>query len=198
MTEEETPEVEAESVEEEVETEEEVEAEEAQEEVIEAPEKEEKEIPVRSNASYIIERKNKKIEKLQEQVEKEADPVMERLERIEKLQLEQADDRDLSALFEEEPDARKYEKEIKAYMEHEAYSQVPPSEIYKMVSYNDFQSKKDSKREAADLEAAQTKSAGSSVRGKQAKDKKTAENIKNMTDAEFREYEKEQMKLAHS
>ena len=207
---EETPEVKEEEVveestEEPTETEEEVEASEVE------PEKEQPEepvIPVRSNASHIIDRKDKQIAKLkaeladkdgEEEVKETVDPNMaERLDRIEQKQDAQIDSGELTSFLDKEPDAVKYKETIKSYMGHEAYKQVPPSEIYKIVSYNDAQSKANSKRNAADLEAGQTKSAGSGKRDTKSKDAKTASDIKNMTNEEFIAYERGQQKLARS
>jgi len=207
---EETPEVKEEEVveestEEPTETEEEVEASE-----VEPEEEQPKEpvIPVRSNASHIIDRKDKQIAKLkaeiadkdgEEEVKETVDPNMaERLDRIEQKQDAQIDSGELTSFLDKEPDAVKYKETIKAYMGHEAYKEVPPSEIYKIVSYNDAQSKATSKRKAADLEAGQTKSAGSGKRDTKSKDAKTASDIKNMTNEEFIAYERGQQKLARS
>jgi len=158
---------------------------------------EESDIPVRSTASYIIERKNRQLEKLRTQV-KEPEDLNERLDRLEQLALGQSDDKDLTALFEKEPDAKQYEKTIKAYMEHDAYKGVDPLVIYHHLDYQVSAEKTDSKRKAADLEAGQTKSAGSGARESRSKDQKTAQDIKSMTDAEFVEYEQEQRRLARS
>lgn len=165
--------------------------------VEETEEKEVPEIPVRPTASYIIERQKRTIEKLRTKEEAE-DPVAERLDRIEQLALGQADDRDLNSFFLEQPQARKYEKQIKAYMGHEAYKAAAPEVIYAYLSRNDRTAEAETKRKVADLEAAQTKSVGSGVRDTRSRDKKTAEDIKNMSEAEFREYDREQARLARS
>jgi len=164
-------------------------------------ESEEEVIPVRSTASYIIQRQKEQIEKLRsekaEEVEEELKSDVEaRLERIEQITLGQADDRDLLTFFEKEPEAKKYESRIKAYMGHEAYKGVAPEVIYHHLSYNDARSEASNKRKAAELEAKQTRSAGSSVRNTRSRDEKTASEIKAMTDKEFREYEQEVQRKA--
>jgi hypothetical protein len=162
---------------------------------------EEPDIPVRSNASYIIDRQKRTIEKLRsktDEQEEEPSSLEERLERIEQIALGQADERELTTFFFQEPDAKKYEKQIRVYMSHDAYKAVPPEVIYAYVSRKDRFADADKKRAAADLEAKQTKTAGSSVRDKRSRGTKTADDIKNMTDAEFREYEREQAKLART
>jgi hypothetical protein len=158
------------------------------------------EIPVRSNASYIIQRQKAQIEKLRaEKVEEEPTSDVEaRLERIEQMTLGQADDRDLLTFFDKEPEAKKYESRIKAYMTHDAYKGVAPEVIYHHLSYNDARTEASNKRKAADLEARQTRSAGSSVRETRSRDEKTASEIKNMTDKEFREYEQEVQRKARA
>ena|SRR3990167_7186325 len=182
------------------------EAEEPKESEAEEPEKEpeaEEVIPVRSNASYIIQRQKAQIEKLRseqaEEVEEEPKSDVEaRLERIEQMTLGQADDKDLLTFFDKEPEAKKYESRIKAYMGHDAYKGVAPEVIYHHLSYSDTRSEASTRRKAADLEAKQTRSAGSSVRDTRSKDTKTAADIKNMTAAQFRGYDEQQAKLARS
>lgn len=149
-------------------------------------------IPVRSNASYIIERQRRTIEELRSKKDQgeEVDPVKERLDRIEQIALQQSDDRDLLELFEREPDARKYADKIKAYMEHDAYKGVSPEVIYHHLDYSESKAKKDSKRKAADLEANQTRSVGSGIRDTRSSDIKTAEDIRNMSMKEFAEYDR--------
>lgn len=183
----------------------EVEAEVTPEETEEQVEEEEDKIPVRSTASYIIQRKDEKIKKLQSQLEEleaQEDPsetpseIEERLARIEELTLGQVDDKDLTALYEKEPNARKYADKIKAYMEHDSYREVSPEVIYHHLSYQDTQ--KDSKREAADLEAEQSKGVGSSVRNNRSKSEVTAEDIKAMSMDEFAKYEENLQRQARS
>ena len=150
-------------------------------------------IPVRSNASYIIERQKRTIEKLrsQDEQDEEVDPVAERLDRIEQIALGQADERDLTDLFEREPESRQYVDKIKAYMNHDAYKGVSPEVIYHHLDYKKSKAKLDSKRQAADLEANQTKSVGSGIRETRSSNEKTADEIKNMSLKEFAEYERD-------
>ena len=155
-------------------------------------------IPVRSNASYIIQRQKEKIARLEAEKGEDKDPVVERLDRIEELTLGQVEDRELNDFFTKQPEARKFEKTIRAYMDHDAYKASSPEVIYHHVAWDQAQSQADSKRKAADLEAGQTKTAGSSVRDTRRSDKKTADDIRNMTDAEFREYDQEQQRLARN
>lgn len=200
---EETPEAKASTEEASVVEEESTEVESTEETKVEESEDETK-VPVRNNASYIIQRKDKKIAKLEEQLgekdsEKETPANSEdRLDRMEGMLESQAEERELTALFEKEPDAKRYEKEIREYMSHDSYKKAALEVIYHHVSHGDTASKKASKKAAADLEADQTKSAGSGVRGAKNKDEKTADDIKNMTTAEFVDYEREQQKLARA
>lgn len=165
-----------------------------------SPEEEEEDIPVRPNASYIIERQKRKIEQQREELQQreESDPVEERLKRIEEMVLTQAEDRELSSFLEQNPEAREYQDKIKAYMGHEAYKDVAPEVIFHHVSYNDRQAKRSRKRNAAELDASQSKTVGSDVRETKNPTTKTAEDIKNMTDEEFAEWDREQQRLARA
>jgi len=190
----------AEVIEEEIldtEVEEDVEPEsEATEEQSEGTEEEEA-IPVRSNASFIIERQKRTIEKLRSE-ESQEDPITERLNRIEEIALGQSDDKDLTELFEKEPDAKKYASKIRTYMDHDAYKGVSPEVIYHHLDYSEAKTKVDSKRKAADLEARQTRSVGSGIRDTRSSDKKTADDIKNMPMKDFEEYDRELQRQARS
>lgn len=180
-----TPEVEEESTEE------------PKEESKEETEDPKEDIPVRSTASYIIERQKRTIEKLRSQEESE-DPVTERLDRIEEIALGQSDERELNEFFEREPDAKQYAPKMREYMKHDAYKGASPEVIFHHLDYSASKAKTDSKRKAADLEAKQTKSVGSGIRETRSSDQKTAEEIRNMSLKDFAEYERELHRNARS
>ena len=172
-------------------------------------------IPIRkSNASFIIGRQKNKIKKLESKTDKdeEADDtevetdeddsdngisdgakkvidkaVDEKIKPLIKSIVSKADEDELKELISSDPDAKKYEKHIRAYMGHEAYKGVPPEFIYHHLAFKNAQALGAKKRNAADLESKQTKSGGKAT----VKDKgelgglPSAEDIENMSEKEF-------------
>ena len=165
------------------------------------------EIPVRrSAASHIIERKTKTIEKLRtkkteeeegeegeddtdgtdsknsvaKEVKKQIDPIVESLGA-------KADTDELNELFVSEPTAKKYEKRIKAYMNHPSWKQVPPLAIYRHLAFGDAQAIGAHKKKIADTEADHTKGGGRAIRPKNTKagNVPSVEEMDNMSDEEF-------------
>lgn len=151
----------------------------------------------RPSASYIIERKNRQIEKLREEKESN-EQLVERLARLEQMISGQADQSELADLYDKYPDAKDYDKEIRAYMEHEDYKNASPEVIYHHVSYNDKKTKSENKKKVAEFEAKQTRTVGSSSRSTSTKSEVSADDIRNMSDTEFAEYEKELRRRAQS
>lgn len=169
-------------------------------------------IPVRkSNLQHIIARKNDKIAKLesksgkkdeeekQEDIEEDEDSelsdgarsaidkeVGKRIKPIQDLLITKADEDELKDLFSTDPEAKKYEKHIKAYMGHEAYKGVSPTVIYHHLAFNQAQAVGAKKKQVADLEAKQNKGGGRSVATKESVgDLPSAEDIKEMSEEDF-------------
>lgn len=103
-----------------------------------------------------------------------------------------ADEKELKDLFASEPEAKKYEKHIKAYLTHEQYKGVSPSVIYHHLAFNNAQAVGVKKKSAADLAAQQTRSGGRALPHKSSLgDLPTAEDIAGMTEAEFDKMEED-------
>lgn len=175
----------------------------------------EPQIPVRSStAQHIIARKNKTIEKLKSKKDdnkgQAPDPddeddddnlsddargaidkaVDERVAPIVQTLITKADEQELKDLFATEPESKKYEKHIKAYMGHEAYKGVSPTVIYHHLAFNTAQAAGAKKKKVADLEADQNKSGGRGLPGKGAvTDLPSAEDIAEMSEEEFEKME---------
>ena len=139
-------------------------------------------IPVRNSAlQHIINRKNKTIEKLRSRDEEDEDddkgidddltpeartavqrevanaiaPVMQNI-------VSKADEDELVSLLSNEPEAKKYEKRIRAYMGHKEYKGVPPSVIFHHLAFSTAAATGARRRSAADLDANQNKAGGRS------------------------------------
>lgn len=165
---------------------------------------EEDKIPVRSTAAHIIARKNQTIEKLRSKID-QADvdlqdedddtlsPEAERaVGRMVKKAIEpfvntvigNTDESELQGLFSNEPEAKKYEKRIRAYMKHPAYQAVPPSAIFHHLAFQDIASVKNSersrKKEMADKEADQYKGGGNNRRISASRSSKTMPTVAEM------------------
>lgn len=161
------------------ESEEEKEAREKEEQE-EAKRVEEEEPPTRKSAKdYILERKNKKIKKLEgkeggddlggegDDGEHEVTPegkkainkqVEEALKPILSTVKKNTDDQELKEVFEKHPDAKDMEKEILKFMNHDAYEKVPAEIIYLALSARRANLQK--KRDKADEDAAADVSGG--------------------------------------
>ena len=95
--------------------------------------------------------------KIAEEVSRQLKPFTERL-------TSQADEAELKDLFIAEPEAKGYEKSIRAYMEHEAWSQVPVAAIYSYLSRSHTLAQGAKRKEVADKAAAHSRGAGSQRR----------------------------------
>lgn len=170
-------------------------------------------IPVRkSTAQFIIDRKNKKIEKLQSKKEdKEEDgdkedddepedsdlsedariaidtEVGKRIKPVMDILVTKANEEELKDLFSTTPEAKKYENHIKAYLQHDAYKNVSPEVIYHHLAFNSALAIGAKKRSVADKEANQSKNGGRSLppKNNSVGDLPTAEEIAEMSEAEF-------------
>ena len=159
---------------------------------------EEEPIPRKSAKDYIIERKNKKIEKLQQEqqryqdeennyldensktaiqkeVEDKIDPILQTVKK-------QADEQELQSVFSKYPDAEKMEKRIRKYMEHPAYASASVEMIYLALKAKQMLLQK--KRDEANIDADKNKTGGRSLR-KLAKNKDDIPDVSNMSDEEF-------------
>lgn len=169
------------------------------------------EIPVRNSvASHIIARKNKQLEKLRSQQEKDdedgskaddeddLDPVMKkavdravdkRMAPVEETLIGKADEEELQALFAQEPEAKGFEKRIRAYMKHPGYQSVPASTIYHDLAFAKAAAVGAKRKAVADKVADHTKSAGTSHRPTEANSSgiPTPEEMDDMDDAAFDE-----------
>ena len=172
-------------------------------------------VPVRSSAvaSHIIARQKKKIENLRkgkdstgdeeeeadgDESDEEADPELSqsaqraldaRIQKAvrplaEKLASD-SDEKELGALLSSVPEAKKYEKRIRAFMAHPGYRQVPPEFIFQSLAFKDAQKIGATKKANADREAGHSRSGGHPPRKKHTTDSLTADGIKEMDDKEF-------------
>lgn len=113
------------------------------------------------------------------EVAKALAPVLEAL-------ASKSDDDDLKDLYAGEPEAKKYDRSIKAYMKHPVYKGVAPSVIYHHLAWKEAQATGAKKKVVADTEAGKTKGAGSSKRPKGSKGNvPSPEELDAMSDAEF-------------
>ena len=71
-----------------------------------------------------------------------------------------ADQEELLDLFEQEPEALKYEKRIRAYMDHPQYEGVPPSVIFHHLAFKVAETTGARRKKTADLEARQMRGGG--------------------------------------
>ena len=100
-----------------------------------------------------------------------------------------ADEKEMQDLIVAEPEAKKYVNHIKAYMAHEAYKGVSPVVIFHHLAYNASQALGAKKKLAADLEAKQNKGGGRSIVDTKIDGLPSAEDINNMSDADFEKME---------
>lgn len=168
-------------------------------------------IPVRKSvAQHIIARKNEKIKKLESKAKADDDggadddagdddsnlsddarneistEVEKRIKPLQDAIISKADEDELKDLFSEDPNAKKYEKHIKAYMQHESYKGVSPTVIYHHLAFNASKALGAKEKKVADKEADLTKNGGRGLAPKgSVSDLPTPEDIENMTEAEF-------------
>jgi hypothetical protein len=133
-------------------------------------------IPVRSNAAHIIARKNRQIEKLRSKHDEpeilpddDDDDDSRPLTRSDLKPLidtisNSTNEKELKELFTTDPDSKKYEKRIKAFMDHPSWQGVPVSAIYHHLAFEAAAKIGAKKRAAADLEASQSRGAGNPTR----------------------------------
>jgi hypothetical protein len=149
-----------------------------------APEPEEEDPPVRKSAKdFIIERKDRKIAKLEGQAE-EPEPaatdirtiIQEELAPLKQTFAKSKDEEELQATLAKYPDAKKIEKTVRKYMENDAYSRVPVEFIVRGLL-----GARDAAKAKADEEARGTRQGGHSRRPADVKTKSAWE----LTDAEF-------------
>lgn len=121
---------------------------------------------------------------VQKEIQRQVAPLIENLAK-------KSDEDELQGLFGKEPEAKGFEKRIRAYMGHENYQGVPPSVIYHHLAFGSAQSEGAQRQQAADLEAKQMGGAGSSARPgeRPTGDLPTADEISNMSEKEFEELE---------
>lgn len=152
------------------------------EEPLEAPQPEDEEPPVRKSVKdYIIERKEKKIAKLEGRGPEGDTPdiravIREELEPIKQTFVKSKDEEELHAALTKYPDAKKIEKTVRRYMENEAYSRVPAEFIVRALL-----GARGTAKQKADDEAAASRQGGHSRRPKDTK----AKSAWDMTDEEF-------------
>ena len=175
------------------------------------------EIPVRRfNAQHIIARKNEKIRKLESKLKpgdegyvapeegeeelpedtktKIEETVQKTLKPVLDILVSKADEDELQSLIKDEPDAKKYENHIRAYMTHDSYKGVSPAVIFHHLAWQNAQAIGARKKKAADLEAGQHRSGGRNiaqdVRG-DAGNFPSPEEIRDMSEAEFEKMQTE-------
>lgn len=172
-------------------------------------------IPIRKSvAEHIIARKNEKIKKLESKAEKkdegasDADDeeddsnltddargaisreVDRHIAPVVKMLVTEADAQELKDLFASEPEAKKYENHIKAYMQHEQYKGVPPAFIYHHLAFSASKALGAKQKKVADKEAELNKNGGRGLPPKGgAGDLPSAEDIAEMSDADFAKME---------
>lgn len=187
---------------------EETEVEPSQEEETEIDDTQEIVVPTRSPLQHIIARKNRQIERLKSSTTDEVDQDVELADddprKIAQEEAQRAvaplletlrstrDQEELSALFSTEPEAKKYEKQIRAYMKNEAWAQIPASVIFHHLHFEKAASTGAKRKKVADFEAGQSKSAGSQRRPIRANNELTAEDINAMSDEEFKKFVQKQ------
>lgn len=164
------------------------------------------EIPVRQ-LQYIIGRQREKIKKLEAKKEEDEQTQLseEEGEEVEETEVDRAvkrhlapvldtlksqeDEKELAGLLSSHPEAKAYERSIRAYMKHPAWSQVPAEAIFHHLHYQNAVSTGAKQKEVADKEAKQMSTTGSQRRPKKVSTTKfpSAEQIDAMSDAELEE-----------
>ena len=158
-------------------------------------------IPVRGSAAHIIARKNKQLEKLRSKVDPDEDPeipedlyqdpvdkkISEKISPLVDAIAKRADEDEVAELFKDEPEAKKLEKSIRAYMDHPAWSAVPPKAIYHHLAFSQAAKVGAQKKALADEEAGAMRGGGSSRRQapRATGNIPSAEEIANMSDEDF-------------
>jgi len=170
--------------------------------------KDEEKVPVRksANASFIIQRQKKTIDNLRKgkkEEDKENDDgeedltpesrnlvtreIEKHLAPIKNTLASRADEEELNNLFDNEPEAKTYEKTIRLYMKSEHYKSVPPSVIYHHLAFGEAENSGANKKRIAEKEGKMSR-----TRGNQKRPTKTLkgnmpspEEIEDMDEKEF-------------
>ena len=175
-------------------------------------------IPLRSSASHIIARKDRKIKKLKSELDKkdeeaedegdEADSeedddltpearravdrhISRKMAPIVNTIISNTDEGEIKDLFAREPGAKAYEKRIRAYMAHPAYKGVAAEVIFHHLAFRSAAATGAKKKNAADLQARGQRGAGSGHRPTDIKDKDlpSQEDLEGMSDEEIEDLE---------
>lgn len=182
-------------------------------EVEDGEEGEEPEIPVRrSFAQHIIARKNKTIEKLRSKAAEDGDDdeeeippeesndgltpeaqnavqreVSKAVAPIVKTLVSKADEDELKELYGNEPEAKKFDKRIRAYMNSPHYKGVPSAVIYHHLAFDQAETTGSRRRNSADVEAAHQRGGGRPLRPNAASagDVPSVDEIEDMSEEEF-------------
>lgn len=172
---------------------------------------EEKDVPVRkSTLQNVIARKNKTIEKLKSKAADDEDEddetppdeddeltpeaesaigraVKKAVEPILGAVVSTADEDELKDLFSNEPEAKGFEKRIRAYMNHPSYKGVPPSVIFHHLAFGKAVAGGIKAKDTANLEAGHHRGGGRTLRPKDSGTGNipSVEQQEDMTDEEF-------------
>ena len=99
----------------------------------------------------------------------------------------EADENELKDLFSNDPEAKRYEKRIRAYMQNEHYKGVPPSVIYHHLAFDEAAKTVTDKKNTADIEAKQSKGGGRTRRSTKIKGNiPSSEEIDDMDTGDFK------------
>jgi len=101
-----------------------------------------------------------------------------------------ADEDELSGLYANEPDAQKYDKDLRAYMAHEAWKQIPAEAIYHHLAYQQAAKAGSKKRQTADIEAGM-----SGAGGRARRDPEPASDLPDFDSMDEKEFEAYQAKV---
>jgi len=166
-------------------------------------------VPTRQSAQqHIIARQKRTIEKLRSKTEEEVDveneveegddtltpevqnavdrQIQKRLSPVFGALANKADEDELSALFGTEPEAKKYEKRIRAHME--VWKNVPVRSIYQSLAFSTSQTATAKRKKVADAEAGGMRGVGSQRRGSaKTSNIPTTEEMEAMDDTAFEE-----------
>lgn len=167
----------------------------------------EEEIPVRksANASFIIQRQKQTIDKLrnkrkekdvdgeeEEDLTPESKTLIEReidkhIAPIRETLISRADEEELKELFKSEPEAKQFEKTIKAYMQSPHYKSVPPSVIYHHLAFGEAENSGANRKRVADKEARMSRTKGNQKRPTRTSkgNMPSSEEIEDMDENEF-------------
>ena len=119
------------------------------------------------------------------EVQKQLNPLIKTL-------ASKADEDELNDLFASEPEAKKYAKRIRAYMQSEHYQGVPPAVIFHHLAFEKAAESTNKKKDTANFEANQSRNAGTGRRSKGPKGEiPTVDDMEGMDDKEFEKLERQ-------